>query len=61
MENINEFLLKKNISSPDRKSEDKEEKYWYGWVTNQRYNYENRKYRLDKDIYRFEWEKLMKS
>ena len=56
-----EFLLKKNISSPDRKSEDKEEKYWYGWVTNQRYNYENRKYRLDKDIYRFEWEKLMKS
>lgn len=53
------FLLKKKITSPNRKSEDEEEKYWYGWVTNQRYNYENHKYRLDKDIYRQEWENLM--
>ena len=56
-----DFLLKKNISFPNRKSEDEEEKYWYGWVTNQRYNYENRKFRLEKDIYRQEWENLMKN
>ena len=54
-----DFLKKKNITFPNRKTIDEEEKYWYGWVTNQRYNYENRKFRLDKDIYRKEWEKLL--
>ena len=45
-----DFLLRKNIPFPNRKSEDEEEKYWYGWVTNQRYNYENRKYRTIEEL-----------